>query len=95
MNLGELINDPTTTLVDVRSPVEFKGGNVVGSVNIPLEEIPERVEEFKEMAGSIVVFCVSGMRSGQAASFLNTKGVTSIYNGGGWKDIKDLKSVTV
>ena len=93
MDLRELINDSTTTLVDVRSPAEFMGGNVVGSINIPLDEISDRVEEFKEMTGSIVVFCISGMRSGQAASFLSMQGVDRIYNGGGWMDINYMKSV--
>ncbi len=91
MDLRELINQPTTTVVDVRSEFEFMAGNVEGSVNIPLHEVPERVEEFKNMPGNIVVCCVSGARSGQAVAFLQMHGVENIVNGGSWMDINYLK----
>ena len=91
MDIREIIIDPTTILVDVRSPSEFQGGNVAGSINIPLDEVPDRLEEFKAMQGTIIVFCVSGVRSGQAAAFLGMHGVDNIYNGGGWMDINYLK----
>ena len=33
------------TIVDVRSVDEFRGGNVAGSINIPLQEVVEREAE--------------------------------------------------
>jgi rhodanese-related sulfurtransferase len=93
MNIREIINDPATILVDVRTPSEFLSGNVPGSINIPLDEVPDRVEEFKAMQGTIIVCCVSGGRSGQAAAFLGMHGVNNIYNGGGWMDVSYLKSL--
>lgn len=36
------------TIIDVRTPMEFMGGHVTGSINIPLNEIPQRVEEIKK-----------------------------------------------
>ncbi len=92
MDLNEIINDPASILVDVRTTMEFQSGNVTGSINIPLNEIPEKVEKFKAMRGKIIVFCVSGARSGQAVSFLNTHGVENIYNGGSWMDVNYIKS---
>ncbi len=92
MDLNEIINDPASILVDVRTTMEFQSGNVTGSINIPLNEIGERVEEFKAMQGTIIVFCVSGTRSGQAVSFLNTHGIENIYNGGSWMDVNYIKS---
>jgi rhodanese-related sulfurtransferase len=92
MDLRDLINDPTTTLVDVRTEYEFQSGNVGGSINIPLHEVPSRIEEFKAMEGTILVCCLSGNRSGQAASFLSMQGVENIYNVGGWMDVNNLKS---
>ena len=91
MDIREIINDPATILVDVRTPSEFMSGNVAGSINIPLDEVPDRVEEFKSIPGTIIVFCVSGVRSGQAAAFLGMCGVENIYNGGGWMDVNYLK----
>ena len=91
MNIREIMNDPTTILVDVRTPFEFQGGNVAGSINIPLDEVPDRVEEFKAMQGTIIVCCVSGGRSGQVSAFLSMHGVDNIYNGGSWMDVSYLK----
>ena len=49
MNIQELINDRKTTIVDVRTEEEFLEGNVKGSINIPLLEVPGRDEELKQM----------------------------------------------
>ncbi len=91
MDLRELINHPSTTLVDVRSEFEFMAGNVEGSINIPLHEVPDRIEEFKAMPGKIILCCVSGARSGQAVAFLNMHGLDNVLNGGSWMDVNYLK----
>jgi rhodanese-related sulfurtransferase len=70
-------------LVDVRTPGEFAGGNVKGSVNIPLDTIPGQLAEFKNKQ-HIVVFCRSGGRSSQAKSFLEQNGFTNVVNCGTW-----------
>jgi len=70
-------------IIDVRTPQEFFGGHVEGSVNIPLNEIPERLEEFKSMNEDIILCCASGNRSGQAAQYLKNHGV-KCENGGSW-----------
>ena len=45
MNINELINDKATTIVDVRTEAEFLEGNVHGSINIPLNEVVDRMME--------------------------------------------------
>jgi phage shock protein E len=90
MNLQEIVNNPNTTIVDVRMPFEFDEEHVEGAINIPLQEIPQRVEEFKNMKQPIVVYCRSGNRSGQAQMFLRQHGIAEIYNGGGLYDMFDL-----
>ena len=74
------------TIVDVRTPGEFMGGHVDGSINIPLQEIQERLEEVKALPQPIVLCCASGNRSGQATSFLKSHGV-ECSNGGSWVDV--------
>ena len=49
MNLQEWINSAEVSIVDVRTPEEFAGGNVAGSVNIPLNEVEARTEELRSM----------------------------------------------
>ncbi|MFM2040870.1 MAG: hypothetical protein RLZZ493_1459 [Bacteroidota bacterium] len=74
------------TIIDVRSRGEFAGGNVAGSINIPLDEIQGKVEEIKAMKQPIVLCCVSGNRSGQATYFLQAQGI-DCENGGSWLDV--------
>jgi rhodanese-related sulfurtransferase len=85
MTIQELIQQGAK-VVDVRTPEEFMGGNVPGSINIPLNEVPARVADFEEMEGPLVLCCLSGGRSGQATGFLQAQGI-ECYNGGGWMDV--------
>jgi rhodanese-related sulfurtransferase len=84
MNIQELINDTATTIVDVRTEGEFAEGNVDGSINIPLNEVVDRMEELKGMQ-PLVLCCLSGGRSGQATDFLQAQGCDNVHNGGGWE----------
>lgn len=88
MNLNEIINNPNASIVDVRTPGEFSMGNVAGSVNIPLDQVPHKVEDFKNMSKPIVLCCASGNRSGQATMFLRHNGIEEAYNGGGWSEVQ-------
>lgn len=77
------------TIVDVRTRNEFQGGHVAGAKNIPLQEVPSKISEFKKMKNGIVLCCASGNRSGQATDFLNSNGVECV-NGGGWMQVNAL-----
>ena len=90
MNIQELINDSQTTIVDVRTEGEFLEGNVNGSINIPLHEVADRMEELTEMQ-PLVLCCLSGGRSGQATAFLQAQGCDQVYNGGGWEMVDAQK----
>ena len=74
------------TVVDVRTHAEYMGGHVVNSINIPLNEIPNRWEEFRAMKQPLLLCCASGNRSGQATAFLKAKGI-NCENGGSWLDV--------
>lgn len=83
--ITELLKTGSATVVDVRTPAEFMGGHVAGSINIPLNELPIRIGELKDKK-NIVLCCASGMRSGNAAVFLKQNGI-DCYNGGPWTDV--------
>ncbi len=74
-------NTTSTFLVDVRTPEEYSTGSVPNAVNIPLDTIEDRIQEFKNK-DSIVVFCRSGNRSSQAQHILEQYGITHVINGG-------------
>ena len=91
MDLQVIINNENTSIVDVREPFEFKMGHAVGAINIPLGTIPYRVAEFKELSKPIIVYCRSGMRSGQAMGLLRTQGIEKVYNGGSLSDMEQYQ----
>ncbi len=74
------------TIVDVRTPGEFMGGHVPGSINIPLQEIVQREEEVMSLPTPIIFCCASGNRSGQATMYFKQKGL-ECENGGGWMEV--------
>ena len=86
--MHDIVNDPETHLIDVRSPAELLEMAIDRAVNIPMDEVPERINDFKEMSGDIVVFCRSGARSESVKQFLIQNGVKNVVNGGGVADIR-------
>jgi len=89
MDLFKLINNKKTTIVDVRTRHEFSENRVESSINIPLNVIPEKIKELKEMQ-PIVMCCAAGIRSGQAVDFLKSNGFVEVYNGGSWNDVLNM-----
>lgn len=89
MNIEELLAKGNYHLIDVREEIELAmDGSISSALHIPLGEIPDRIDEIKSLEGSILVFCRSGNRSGKAVEILENKGLTSLYNVGGYKDLK-------
>ncbi|PHN07621.1 rhodanese-like domain-containing protein [Flavilitoribacter nigricans] len=82
MDLQSIVKQPNTTLIDVREPFEFATHHVQGAVNIPLQTIPKKMDELRELKGPIVLYCRSGNRSGMATKFLQSHGFQEVYNGG-------------
>jgi rhodanese-related sulfurtransferase len=91
MTIESIIKETNCTIVDVRSHEEFMGGHVANSINIPLQTIPERIEELKGLNAPVVLCCASGNRSGQAHYFLSQHGL-DCHNGGSWLDVNYYQS---
>lgn len=79
------------TIIDVRTPAEYKEGNAEGSINIPLNEISARIIEIGQLPQPLVLCCASGNRSGQAFTYLQGQGIDCI-NGGSWINVKNTFS---
>ena len=71
------------TIVDVRTPDEFAGQHIPGAINIPLDEVAQRINELKELPKPIIAYCRSGNRSGMAVAILKQNGIAEAVNGGG------------
>lgn len=92
MNVEQLVQNNEGTIVDVRTPMEFMGGHVADSFNIPLNEIGGRINELKQMKSPLILCCASGGRSGQAAGYLNSIGIDCI-NAGPWTTVNYYQSL--
>ena len=64
-------------LVDVRNPGELEGGTIAGAVNIPVGQLPGRVDDL-DRTKPTVVFCAGGYRSSVAASLLRQAGFADV-----------------
>ena len=73
-------------VIDVRSPQEFQGGHVAGSINIPVSEIQSNMSRLQKENKPIITCCASGMRSGSAATMLKKAGLEAV-NGGPWTNV--------
>lgn len=87
VDIEEHIKSTSATLVDVRTAAEFQRGHVLGSTNIPMQEVPLRLDEFRQMSKPIILFCAAGQRSGHVAEYLHQLGVEEVYNGGRWEEV--------
>jgi len=94
MNVQDIILEGKATVVDVRSRMEFMGGHVADSQNVPLDEINQHIDELKAMAQPLVLVCASGNRSGMAHHFLSAQGI-ECYNGGSWLDVNYMMAQKV
>lgn len=69
------------TVLDVRSVAEFRAGAHGRALNIPIQELRSRLAEVPRGA-PVVVYCASGIRSGQAARILARAGFADVVNAG-------------
>ena len=91
MNIENIIKEKQGTVVDVRTPGEFSGGNVAGSINIPLQELQNRMDEVKQLKQPLVLCCASGNRSGMATQILSQQNI-DCCNGGAWVDVNYIQN---
>lgn len=71
-------------LLDVRTEGEYARGAIEGSVNIPLDELRERIGEL-DASRPVFVNCHSGLRSYVACRMLAGRGFDCSNLAGGWR----------
>ncbi len=69
-------------LIDVRTPGEYAAGTVTGAINIPVDELRDRLDE---VADDVIVHCQVGLRGYLAARTLAQAGRTVRNLDGGYR----------
>jgi len=81
-------------VLDVRSPEEFASGHLARAENVPVDEVPGRVDAIAAKLGGdkskpVAVYCARGGRAAKAKSALEQAGFTNVTNAGGYDALKD------
>ena len=81
-----------TKLIDVRTPKEFSNGSIPDAINIPVDDLRERLNELKKNE-PIIIYCQIGLRGYLAQRILLQRGFTNVKNMSGgyalWKVCND------
>ena len=71
-------------LIDVRSAGEYGGGHLEGALNIPLDQLVDRIGTVApDPNRELLLYCASGARSGYGCALLQQLGYRQARNGGG------------
>ncbi len=77
-------------LVDVRTQLEFDNGHVEGAINIPVDELRDRLNEL-DPKKTVVEYCQVGLRGYVADRILSQHGYQVVNVAGGYKSAAALK----
>ena len=66
-------------ILDVRTIPEFDSGHLEGAINIPVEELSQRLSELNQK-DELLVYCKTGNRSTTAVRILRENGYDRIYH---------------
>ena len=80
----QLPRDGSVTLLDTRTVGEYSSGHIEGFVNIPVDELRERIGEI-EAGKPVYVICQSGLRSYIACRILEANGHDAYNFAGGFR----------
>ncbi len=74
----KMIEDKKVTLIDVRSAAEFEVMHIKDAINIPVNEIEQRIFTYPQTQ-DLMIYCTTGTRSKSAIQILNSLGYANIF----------------
>ena len=91
-SIREAVESSDKLIVDVRTTEEVaRGGGFQGALNIPLDQVPNRVSELgTDKSKPIIFYCAKGIRSADAVAFAKSLGFTNVFNGISGLEMKKL-----
>ena len=82
LELKKMLKNNEVILLDVREPYEIEICNIKGSLFIPMNEIPQNIEQL-DKEKRYAVMCHSGVRSLYVSNYLNSLGYNTLNVTGG------------
>ncbi|ADQ46052.1 FAD-dependent pyridine nucleotide-disulfide oxidoreductase [Caldicellulosiruptor kronotskyensis 2002] len=79
----ELLDNPEYLILDVRTPEEYEFGHIKRAINIPVDELRNRLSELPKDK-KIIVYCGVGFRSYHGCLILKANGFDCLNMSGGW-----------
>lgn len=83
-DVDTLPHDGSVTLLDTRTKGEYAGSHIDGFVNIPVDELRERLDEL-DKTKTVYIICQSGLRSYIASRILTGNGFNTYNFAGGFR----------
>ncbi len=88
--IDALPRDGSVTLLDTRTPFEYTKGHTEGFINIPLDDLRERISEIPK-GKPVYVMCQSGLRSYISCRILSQNGYDCYNFSGGYRFYETVK----
>lgn len=85
----EQLQNSGALVIDVRTAIEFEAGHIPNAINIPVDELRERISEIPK--GQLVINCQVGQRGHTASMLLNELGFTAANLDGGYATWSDAQ----
>jgi rhodanese-related sulfurtransferase len=78
----KLAHQKAAALVDVREPKEFAVAQIGGSLLIPMQSVPARLQQLESIADDkdLLILCHHGVRSLQVAAWLRARGIENAFS---------------
>jgi thioredoxin len=83
IEVAQLLKQRQIVLVDTREPAVFGRMHLPKSINIPLEEVPNRLAELHMLEGEPVLYCRGGEQTKELAARLAEQGTPMAFLEGG------------
>ena len=76
---GRRASGSAPVVIDVRTPEEYAAGHIPGALNIPFDQVAQRISEVDAPHG-VALYCMVGPRARKGESALLSAGYTSVLH---------------
>lgn len=84
-----IVNNDKITIIDVRTAQEYNEGHLKNAINIPYDEIRDKIKKYvPDKDEKIILYCRSGRRSGIAEKTLKDMGYKNVINAGAYEELR-------